>query len=224
MKSHADLVKRLRRLDCCAVSDALDSCQLRGYVGGISQLSTSRRIAGRVITVELAHAYAVTFSAPGKKVQHLGTAAVELAGPDDVIVVKQAPQSQAGCWGGILSLGASARGVAGVIADGLVRDIDEAREYSLPIFARGVTALTARGRVQQLQTNAAIEIQGVVVAANDLVIADGSGVAFIDAEHAERVISTAERIAAKEALMAKAVLAGQPISDVMGVDYEHLLN
>ena len=224
MNATEDLVRRLRRLDCCAVSDALDSCRLTGYALGITRLSTSQRIAGRVITIELVAVEAAAASPAPKKVRHLGTEAIEIATPGDVIVVKQAPGSPAGCWGGILSLGASVRGVAGVVADGLVRDLDEAREYSLPIFARGVTAMTARGRVQQLQTNGRIEVQGVSVDAGDFAIADGSGVAFISAQHAERVISAAERIAAKEAHMAKTVLTGTPISEVMGADYEHLLN
>ncbi len=219
-----DLVHRLRRLDCCAVSDALDSLKLSGYAHGITRLSTGLRIAGRVVTVELVPSEVAKQYVPHKTVQHLGTEAVELASTNDVIVIKQAPESQAGSWGGILSLGASLRGVAGVISDGLVRDIDEAREYSLPVFAKGVTAMTARGRVQQLQTNGPIQVQGVAVNFGDLVIADGSGVVFINAYHAERVIAVAERIAAKEAHMNKALLSGDPISKVMGADYEFLLN
>ena len=48
-----DLVTRLKRLDTCAVSDALDKLKLTGVVIGLPQLSSSRRIAGRVLTVKL---------------------------------------------------------------------------------------------------------------------------------------------------------------------------
>lgn len=219
-----DLVTRLRRLDCCALSDALDSLGLSGHVGGLAPLSTRRRIAGRAVTVELV-AVADASAAPQGKVQHLGTQAIEQAAAGDVIVVKQAPGSQAGCWGGILSLGASVRGIAGVVADGLVRDIDEAVQYDFPVHARGVTAQTARGRVRQLCTNGVLhDFRGITVRPGDLVLADGSGVVFIGADDAERVLQAAERIAAKEARMALAVLAGTPIGSVMGADYEHLLN
>ena len=44
---------------------------------------------------------------------------------------------EAGCWGGLLTLGAKVRGVAGVVADGPVRDIDEAIGYDFPVFSRG---------------------------------------------------------------------------------------
>jgi regulator of RNase E activity RraA len=55
------------------------------------------------------------------------------------------------------------------------------------------------------------------------VVADGSAVVFVRAADVERVVAAAERIAAREAAMAKAVLAGQPATAVMGADYEHLL-
>lgn len=46
-------VVRLRRLDCCAVSDAMDRLGLEGSVSGLAQLSGDARIAGRVVTVKL---------------------------------------------------------------------------------------------------------------------------------------------------------------------------
>ncbi len=129
----------------------------------------------------------------------------------------------AGCWGGILTLGAKVRGVAGVIADGPVRDIDEARAYDFPVYCRSLTARTARGRVAELETNALVDIGGVIVNAGDFVIADASGVAFVPAADIARVLDAAEMIAGREAAMAKALLAGQPITEVMGANYEHML-
>jgi len=57
----------------------------------------------------------------------------------------------------------------------------------------------------------------------DYVIADGSGVCFIPAAHAGEVISKAEMIAEKERLMTQDVLAGKPVSEVMGTNYEDML-
>jgi len=45
------LVKRLAKLDCCAVSDAMDKLKVAGVVSGLPQLSASRRIAGLAVTV-----------------------------------------------------------------------------------------------------------------------------------------------------------------------------
>jgi regulator of RNase E activity RraA len=162
-------------------------------------------------------------TAPPGPTRHLGTTAIEAANPGDVIVVEQKSGVEAGSWGGILALGAKLRGVAGVIADGSVRDIDEAKSFDFPVFARGCTARTARGRVVELATNGPVEIGSVTVNLGDYVIADGSGVVFIRPEDIERVLETAESIAAREAAMAQALRAGRPITEVMGANYEHML-
>ena len=54
-----------------------------------------------------------------------------------MIVVEQRSGVEAGSWGGLLSLGAKVRGVAGVVADGPVRDIDEAIGFDFPCSAAG---------------------------------------------------------------------------------------
>ena len=54
-------------------------------------------------------------------------------------------------------------------------------------------------------------------------LADQSAVIFIASADIERVLATAEEIVAREAAMAKAILAGTPISEVMGGAYEHML-
>lgn len=221
MSSAHDFVERLRKLDACAVSDALDKLGLAGVVGGLPARSSLRRIAGRAVTVKLARADEVAPVAGPPR--HLGTAAIEAAGPDEVIVVEQRSGVEAGSWGGILSLGAKMRGVAGVVADGPVRDIDEAREYDLPVYCTALTARTARGRVAEVGTNIPVTIRGHAVNPGDYVIADGSAVVFVAAADVERVLAAAEQIAAREAAMARALLAGKPITEVMGANYENML-
>ncbi|HEY4805930.1 MAG TPA: RraA family protein [Paraburkholderia sp.] len=211
-------VQRLRRLDCCAVSDALDKLKLPGVVSGLPQRSGQGRIAGRAITVKLG-----TGAAPPGPPVHLGCTAVEQAGADNVIVVEQRSGVEAGCWGGLLSLAAKVRQVAGVVADGHVRDIDEAIGYELAVFSRATTARTARGRVVEKGTNVPVQIGEVQVEAGDYVVADNSAVIFIRAADIDVVLETAEMIVAKEAAMAKAILSGTPVGKVMGGNYEHML-
>jgi regulator of RNase E activity RraA len=212
-----DAVRRLRRLDTCAVSDALDRLKMKGVIIGVPLQSGEGRIAGRVITVKLGNG--VASGGP----RHLGTTAVELAGPADIIVVEQHANREAGSWGGLLSLGASVRGVAGVIVDGPVRDIDEARQLQFPVFTRTLTAKTARGRIAELGTNVPISFEGFTVRPGDYAIADSSAVVFIAASEIGRVLDAAEAIVAKEAAMANALRAGEPIGTVMDGNYEHML-
>ena len=211
-------VQRLRRLDCCAVSDALDKLKLTGVVSGLPQRSGTGRVAGRAITVKLG-----TGEAPPGPPVHLGCTAIEQADGDNVIVVEQRSGVEAGCWGGLLSLAAKVREVAGVVADGPVRDIDEAIGYELPVFSRATTARTARGRVVEQGTNVAVQIGDVKVEAGDYVVADNSAVIFIRASDIERVLEAAETIVAREAAMAKAILSGTPVGKVMGGNYEYML-
>ncbi len=211
-------VTRLRRLDACALSDALDRLKLAGVVTGLAQHSGEKRIAGRVITVKLG----VGQSQAGPP-RHLCTTAIELGGNDDVIVIEQRSGVEAGSWGGLLSVGAKVRGIAGVVVDGPVRDIDQSREIGFPVFARALTSYTARARIVELGTNVPVTIGEVSVAAGDYVLADRSAAIFIASADIERVLAAAEEIGQREEAMARAIIAGKPISAVMGGDYEHML-
>ena len=216
-----DPVKRLQRLDVCAVSDAMDKLGLPPSVSGLTQQSTQQRIAGKVVTYKLVPAAQVPAHTGAPR--HLGTTAIEAAQPGNVIVIEQRTGLDAGSWGGILSLAAQLRQVAGVVVDGPVRDIDEARAYDFPVYARGLTARTARSRVAEAFTNQPVRIGEVTVCPGDYVIADASGVVFIAAADIERVLKAAEMIVGREAAMAQALRAGQPVSQVMGAAYEHML-
>ncbi|HXH26167.1 MAG TPA: RraA family protein [Vicinamibacterales bacterium] len=213
-----DYVARLQALDACAVSDALDKLGLAGVVTGIHRCSTDRRISGRVVTVKLEP----DDGRPAAS-RHLSTAAVEMAGPGDVIVVEQRTGIDAAAWGGNLSLGAKLRGIEGVIVDGPTRDVDEARAYDFPVFARDHTSRTARGRLVETGTNVPIRVGDVPVSPGDYVVADGSAVVFVAAGEIERVLAAAEAIAARERAMAASLRQGTPISRVMDVTYETML-
>lgn len=220
-------IQRLRRLDACAVSDALDKLGLPGAVTGLPLRSAgpggNSRIAGRAVTMKVGPG-----QPPPGPPRHLGCTAIEQAGPDDIIVVEQRSGLEAGCWGGLLTLGARMRRVAGVVADGPLRDVDEAIGYEFPIYSRSLTSRTARGRVVELGTQVPVTLgaeQGgqVTVQPGDYLLADRSAVIVIAASDIERVLAAAETIVAKEAAMAKAILAGTPIGQVMGGNYEHML-
>ena len=209
---------RLRRLDCCALSDALDRLKLKGAVTGLPQFSGQSRISGRAITVKLG-----VGEPPAGPPRHLCCTAIEAGNEECVIVVEQRSGVEAGSWGGLLSLGAKVRGIAGVVADGPVRDIDEAIAMGFPVFARALTSLTARGRVVEMGTNVPVRLGEVPVEGGDYIAADRSAVIVIPAAQVERVLEVAETIVGKEAAMAKAILSGLTIGEVMGGNYEHML-
>jgi len=213
-----DEVARLRKLDVCAVSDALDRLKLGSVVTGVPQQSGAGRVAGRAVTMKLGLG-----EPPAGPPRHLGTAAIEAGDVDSVIVIEQRTGVDAGSWGGLLTLGAKTRGIAGIVADGPVRDIDEAIGYGFPIWTRSFTARTARGRIVEKGTNVPVTFHDVVVTPGDYVLADRSGIIFLAPAHIEAVLEAAESIVAKEAAMAAAIRCGTPMQEVMGGNYEHML-
>ena len=214
----SDILARLAALDACAVSDALDKLGLSGAVTGLQRLTTTRRISGRVITVKMDR----DDGRPAAS-RHLGTTAIEAADAGDVIVMEQRTGLDAACWGGNLSLGAKLREISGVIVDGPARDIDEARDYDFPVFARTATSRTARGRIVETGTNVPITVGDVTVTPGDYVVADASAVVFIAQRDIERVLDAADAIAERERAMVAALRDGTPISQVMGRTYETML-
>lgn len=205
-------------LDTCAVADALVALDLEGATAGLTAVGAPKPFCGRAVTVLLGPASAAPTS------RHLCTAAVAASGPADVIVISGAQRTDTASWGGILSLAAVTRGVRGVVVDGAVRDVDESRDLGLPIHARAVTARTARGRVVERDWNVPIPVAGIEVRPGDIVVADGSGVVFVPAARAAEVLAAARRIQRREQLMAQRIRVGDCVIDVMGADYEQMLD
>jgi len=214
-----EILIRLARLDACAVSDALDQVGGLPSVTGLKALSVRRRISGRVTTVRLAAGKPPEGASP----RHLCTTAIDTSVAGAVIVVEQRTGIECAGWGGILSNAARGRAISGVIVEGLARDIDEAADIGFPVYARGGTARTARGRIHEAETGGTIQVGDIMVFNGDYVVADSSGAAFVAADRIEAVLAAAENIAVREAAMTKAVMSGQPVREVMGASYEHLL-
>lgn len=205
-----------RGFGSCLVSDAADRLGFIAAVPGIVPLSVPGTIAGRAVTVQLGE-YDGTAAT-----RHLCTAAVDACKPGDVIVVAGNGRTDAASWGGLLSLGASLHEVAGVVIDGACRDVDEAVDLGLPVYARAPVSRTARGRIAEVDWSVPVTIGGVGVHPGDLIVADRSGVVVVPAGRLGEVHATARELAARENAIAAAVRAGTPMSQAMGASYENL--
>src|SRR4051794_25483558 len=92
------VLERLRALDSCAVSDALDTLRLPGAVTGLSaQGRVERPAVGRVRTVT---AGPKPSSGPA---QHIATPLVAIADQGDVVVIDNQGRTDVSCWGGLLA-------------------------------------------------------------------------------------------------------------------------
>ena len=122
--------------------------------------------------------------------------AVERAASGQVLVIDCAGQL-AGYFGDVLATACRARGVAGVLIDGGVRDVDALARAGFPAFSRGVsvrrTGKSAPGRVGE-----PIRVAGVAVAPGAMVVADSDGVVIIPAARLDVVVAAAHARADKE--------------------------
>jgi 4-hydroxy-4-methyl-2-oxoglutarate aldolase len=210
-------LERLRVADGAAVSDALDRLGLDGVIDGITSLALPARAVGTAVTVRLVPAD----GEPGER--HLATAAVDQAGPGDVIVVAYGGPPDVATWGDNLHMAARRRSVAGVILDGATRDADEIRGSDPPLFARGVTPRSARGRLREDGWNVPVTVGGASVRPGDLVLADGGGIVVVPAERADDVLAAVDDILAGERRLAERLRDGAAASEVLGARYEREL-
>ncbi|MEE1923322.1 RraA family protein [Pseudomonas sp. 148P] len=203
------VLHRLAALDSNTVSDALDFLGLPGATFGLRPLWNCPPLVGRASTVRLA---AKTDAAP---TVHLITPVVEAIASDDRVLVIAGGLEGISCWGDILANAAHARGVRGTVIDGCSRDIDGSAAIGYPVYGRGVTMVSARNRVVQVDAACAIEVAGVTVREDDYVIADNCGTVFVAQAHIQQVLDLGERIARRQAGMVEAVRGGRSVAEVM---------
>ena len=211
------LTHRLSKLDSCAVSDAMDYFDIMGVSKGMKPYLKGARISGMVITMKLGRI------SQRKSKLHIGVRAIELSNEGDIIVIDNQGKTEMSSWGGILSVAAKLKGVEGVIVDGAFRDSQECEKLNFPVFAKGSTAVTARGRIEEVSVNEQIDISGVKVHSGDYVIADESGVIFIPKERATEIIAKAEEIVKREDAIINQITSGGSISEILGEKFENMV-
>ncbi|HEV7653046.1 MAG TPA: 4-carboxy-4-hydroxy-2-oxoadipate aldolase/oxaloacetate decarboxylase [Actinophytocola sp.] len=128
--------------------------------------------------------------------------------PGDVMVLNSVQGTgNTGMFGELMAVSAKARGVAGVVANGTVRDIAALRRHGVPVWHRGVNpAGMVRDRFAGV--NVPIAFGGVIVNPGDLVVADADGVLILAPADVPEVLERAEARRAREAEMLPRLEAG----------------
>lgn len=122
--------------------------------------------------------------------------AIAEAGAGDVIVV-DAGGAAYGYWGEVMAVAAQARGIAGLVIDGGVRDTAQLEALGFPAFSTCVS-IRGTGKEWSGTLGVPITLRGRVVAAGDVVVADRDGVAVLPAERYDEILAAARARAAKE--------------------------
>jgi 4-hydroxy-4-methyl-2-oxoglutarate aldolase len=203
------LLTRLAALDTNTVSDALDFIGLSGATYGLRPLWNCPKIVGRASTIQLGP------KTDAKPTVHLISSVIDAVSSDDRVLVIAGGVEGISCWGDILANAAVAKRVRGSIIDGYSRDIEGSEAVAYPVYGRGVTMISARNRVVQIDAGTPVQIAGVTVHHDDYVIADRCGSVFIPAARIGEVLDLAERIARRQDGMVAAVRAGRSVAEVM---------
>jgi len=125
-------------------------------------------------------------------------AAIYQANPGDIIVA-QADDAYALAGGNVCAI-AKARGIAGFVIDGTIRDLAEVREMQFPVFARGVIPKPGK-KAKLSELNPPIVCGGVSINSGDIIIADEEGIAVLEQGQANEFFKIAKARADKDASM-----------------------
>ena len=200
---------RFAKLATSNLSDALDRLGIvHQAVAGIVPQWARTKVVGRAVTIRMTAAGAVSPSA------HLGVDAIAAGEHGDVIVVDNRGDLHNNCWGEILAMAARQKGLAGVVVDGAVRDVDACETFGFPVHARGTVPTTARGRIVQETWNVPVRLGNAAVRPGDVIVADVNGVVVIPIEKLDAVLAAADDILAKEEAMLAALRGGESIIEV----------
>jgi len=205
------LVARLGALPTSTLANALDEeghCQ--NVLPAIKAVAPGFRFAGPAVTVKELTGEPGTYTSADFEVG----AIIDAAGVGDVIVVEEGgvPYST---WGGMASLAAKTKGVAGLIVDGGVRDLEEIVEFDFPVFARHLVPTTGRTRLKVEAINIPVTVDGVGVNPGDIMIADGTGIVCVPAGAAEKIARLAEEFARNDDAAVVEIRKGISFSQVM---------
>ncbi|KAM6518993.1 hypothetical protein FALCPG4_012650 [Fusarium falciforme] len=201
---------RLSALDTNTVSDALDFLGLPGATYGLRPLWDCPKIVGRASTIKVGPK-----TEGSQPTVHLITPVIDAVTTDDRVLVIAGGTEGISCWGDIIANAAKAKKVRGSVIDGMSRDIDGSRDIGYPVFGRGVTMISARNRLIQLDSGTEVEMRGVKVNQDDYVIADNCGTVFVPADRIEEVLDLGERIDRRQANMLQEVRTGRSVAEVM---------
>lgn len=190
----AELVAQFRALPAANVSDVM--ARMVGAGARLRPMHGGGVLAGPAFTVK---------TRPGDNL--MVHKAIDMAAPGDVIVVDAGGDLTTAIIGEIMTSHAEARGIAGMVIDGAIRDSGAIRAGSFPVYAAGITH---RGPYKDGpgEINVPIALGGMVIEPGDLVLGDEDGLVSVPCDHVEAVLEAARVKQAAEEKMLAGIRAG----------------
>jgi regulator of RNase E activity RraA len=206
-------LERLRQVATATLSTQLFKLGLRNtYLAGLRPLAPDERMVGEALTLRFV---------PGR--EDLATfdnitrpdypqrAAIEHCGPGQVLVVEGRGIESAAIGGDIYINRLKARGAAGCVVDGCVRDFASIQALGFPVYARGPASPPHPARHLAVAWNVPIGCSEVLVMPGDILVGDADGVVCIPRHLAEEVARSGAELDALEAFVVEKIRNGAPV-------------
>jgi 4-hydroxy-4-methyl-2-oxoglutarate aldolase len=143
--------------------------------------------------------------------------AVARAPEGHALVVTVGETRELGYWGEVLTTGAEARGLVGLVIDGCVRDAAALATRGFPVFSTGL-ALPGATKQQPGSVGAPAVVGDVQVRLGDWVVGDIDGVTVVPGDDLEAVLAAGQARAEKEEGFFEALRGGATTLDLLDLD------
>jgi 5-oxopent-3-ene-1,2,5-tricarboxylate decarboxylase / 2-hydroxyhepta-2,4-diene-1,7-dioate isomerase len=199
-----------------AVPVAALSAQLRRLglddvaIDGVRALDPSSRIVGVARTLRFVPRRADLFATHGGG-YNAQKRAFDTVGEGEVLVIEARGETGSGTLGDILALRAHARGAAGIVTDGGVRDRDAVAAVGIPVYSAGAHPAVLGRKHVPWDADLTIACGGATVQPGDVIVADADGVLVIPRALAAEVVDAALVQEREDAWIARRVAEGEPI-------------
>jgi len=195
VSSDSELVAQFRHVEVASVSDALEQItHKKMYMSHRMQPIFTSKFAGFARTVQLKKDEGN--SDPEALTGMLE--AIDQGSTDSVYVMVLEDGEDIAGMGGLMGTAMAARGYAGAVIDGGVRDVAYLRKIAFPVFATGVVPSTSVHHYRFAGSQIPVVCNGVSVNAGDIVVADSDGVAVVPKAQAQAVLTLAQQMDYKE--------------------------
>ena len=207
----AGISERAGKLATSTLANALDLVGLHdNVIAHIKAVAPGFRFAGPAVTVKEVVGKHGDFTSDDFRVG----AMIDAARTGDVIAIDGAG-AEASTWGGMASLAAKSKGVAGLLVDGAVRDLEEMIEFDFPVFSRHMVPTTGRLRLKIEDINVPVIIDGVTISPGDLIVGDGTGVVCLPIDRTEEILEIAEKLDRDDKAAVDDLRAGLTFTEAM---------
>jgi 4-hydroxy-4-methyl-2-oxoglutarate aldolase len=143
--------------------------------------------------------------------------AVTRAPAGSVLVADMGGERDYGYWGEVLTTGAEARGIVGLVIDACVRDCDALAAHGFPVFSTGL-ALTGASKVRPGAIDRSVTVGDVAVEPGDWIVGDVDGVVVLPGGELDHVLAAGRARADKEAALFDVLRAGGSTVEEFGLD------